>query len=199
MAHNVIKKNWLILVTILLLLGCNENRNKLRNDVSFEEVDGYFVRIERYSNGRMKKKSTLTLDTVPIKEQIGYYDNGNIKKWIWYNIVDEYPLFGSYYNYNGEFDSIRGNPFIQAPKTLSGKISLEIVNPPNVYSLVKYLDYFNDTLYRRIVYEPYKTDTSQWVTLDEHIYDSSHKYFIIFYLADKLNRTKEDSITIELD
>jgi len=183
---------------ILTLTSCNEKQNKGKVNVKYSVIGKFILKEVFYDNKKLKSKSTLTLDSIQIHEQIEYFSNGEIKKWLWYDKLNDYPVFGLYFDSIGKYKKIGGTPFIRAPKIPDGSIAIELVNPPNIKSLLVYRDFFKNKLQRQIIYEPGKTDSTEWVTLDEYKYDSTHKYFLTYIMLDKLNN-KIDSVKTELE
>jgi hypothetical protein len=195
----MIKRRIFYIIIIIFIINfsflqCKEKRVPL---ITYYNKDYRIIKEIRNNNGILISKITLSSDSSPINETIEYYTSGKIKKWVWYDKPNKYPLFGVYYNENGSLQQIRGTPFIWAPITSSNKTAVEIVKPPVITTNVVYCDYLNNVLKRKITYEPTVTDSTQWITLDEYKYDSLHKYYLICkFICSKTS--KIDSFITEL-
>lgn len=182
-----------LLVSAILIIGCFKERSE--NPVKYYSEKNYLLK-EEFANGIIKYKSVYTKDTLHIKNKIEYYLNGKTKKWSFYNNLSKYPLLIVYYDSLGNYINFKGTPFIRGGINAKEDFVIELANPPNIDVLLVYNDSLKNNLEHQTIYEPFKTDSTLWVTLDKFKYVENHKYFLKckFYFKNK----QVDSLSTEL-
>ena len=175
----------------------NENEPQITNkvEIKYRYSDRYLIK-EEYQNNRIMFKTVLNKNTVEVKEKTEFFENGNIKKWNFYRKASKYPMFISYFDSIGNYSQIKGTPFVSSGTTKDGEVVVELVNPPKLKLVLTYREFNKGILQHQISYEPFKTDTTSWVTLDEYKPVAGNKYFVCckFYS----NGVFVDSISNEL-
>ena len=178
-------KSFLVLsVVVNCVFSCSDDKTStdVVNNNGVIEKSGF----DR--NGNFTEVKNMDKDSFLLGERIAYHENGKIKKWYWYrNDKTNVPVYIIYFDSLGVFQDFKGNPFVSAGKTRKNSTVVELVNPPIVKSFSEYRDYYKGQLQRKIIYEPAKTDSTQWMTLDEHKYDSTHVYYVYFAIFDEKN------------
>ena len=173
------------LMFIIILVSCSDKKENRDSVINYYLKKNLLIK-EEYSGGHIKTKSTMTKDSFLINDRMEYYSNGKIKKWFWYNKPNDYPLFIVYYDSLGKYMKYKGTPFIRSGTNSESYVVIEMVNPPNLNIYLTYKDFHNNDLKRQIIYEPLKTDSTLWITLDEHKFNINHSYYIIYQMFEIL-------------
>lgn len=174
----------------MVQLSCNRNNND--NKKSFVK-DNKLIKEEYYSNKIIKYKQYFSIDGFPNGSSIDYYPSGIIEKWKWFNKSKKYPYGIVYYDKEGHFLRFKGTAFINAYKLSNTETAIEIINPQNTTLIFSYKDIKDGKVKRDDLYEPSKTDSTSWVTIDGHVYDYSHKYILTVYFLDNKNNKIDSS------
>lgn len=166
--------------------------------MSFENHGEYLIKKTFRNDGILLKNASYNRDTIQKGYYIEYYTNGEIYKWFWYDKLNDYPLFGIYFDSLGNYIRYDGTPFIQSGFNKNEERVIEMVNPPNINFVAIYEDYriSDNKLFRKIVSEPYKTDSTAYSTFEEHKFIEGHKYILKYGICDK-NDNIIDSSQIE--
>ena len=190
-----------LFASAILLVSCQAGQEKSNPPtamkIRYAVRDNSLIKEEYYANGKLKMKKFFTRDTIAKGAEIEYYPNGNLSKWKWFDTTSRYMYGAVYYDSNGSYQSFKGTAFIRAGQTPQNLTAVEMINPPNVITLLGYRDFYKEELKRQIAYEPALSDTTSWVTLIQHKHEKGHTYMLYFYFMDNNNKIL-DSVTTEL-
>ncbi len=172
----------------LFLPSCNSDAPDSRNTtIKYLYINNHLVREIYDSIGKIKIRKTLNEDTTSYGSELNYYDNGKIEKWKWFFYSEKYPDCVIYYNDNGAFDTLQGNPFISTIYNKERILCVKLINPPNVKIKVGYRNYYRNKIVQQFAYSPIETDSVAWVFLYEHKPKKNHNYKLYYYVVDSLN------------
>ena len=160
---------------------------------------GRFLVKETYDRtGKIEAKQYFDKDTIPDGAAIEYYPNGKVESWIWY--IHNDPYCGVFFNEQGDFDTLKGNPFLDVICCNGNNDpDIKLINPPQVAFRLLFKDIYKKKVIKKIMYEPLLTDTVSWVPLDEYKYQEGHNYKIYFYVVDTVKTflLYQDSLEIK--
>jgi len=173
-----------LFIALLFNVSCTKSKNEINtldiNDLTEKKVYD--------DDDDLMEVYTLTQDFNFKNERSFWYKNKAIKKWYWYNgDTSNVPFFIINYDSLGNYIDCKGMPFINAHTTKDGFTAIEFVQPPTDKVFSEYRDYFEGELVDKVIYEPAKSDSTMWVTLLTHRYDSTHSYYVYFVLLNEDN------------
>ena len=198
--------NILHVFIILFLCSCNLSTGISNSKILIYKKDRFLIK-DTYSNmGELRQRQYFNNDTLPDGPAIDYFPDGKIGIWRWYKYKEAKPHCIVFYNKNGIFDSLKGNPFLRAKYVSDTIFYLQCVKPPQLTYIIKINDTYKGELLNSKAFEPFETDTINWVAISHNLFEKYHAYNIDFCIIDtitskilyeyheKLNLSKNDIV-----
>lgn len=192
---------WIVNILILFgfLVSC-ESEISLKHRAYSQNNSIVYERVN--DKGQIEYKRRLNKDFIPKGEVVTFGENNRVKRWSWHDESTglKYPYLICYYGNDGIYDSMRGTPFLGVFPTIGNQLAFELANPPSVLLEVEYRAYHKNKLTRKITFEPGRTDSTCWITLnsEELEFGNNCKFWLYYYILDE-NRQRIDSAVTEID
>ena len=165
-------------VIIAIMYSCRSN------DVKIYKVGKHIIKDVYGNQGEIRRRQYFSNDTLPDGAEIDYFPDGKIAIWRWYKYKDVRPCCVLFYNKNGVFDSLKGNPFLHAIYVSDTGFYLQGIKPPQLAYIVEYNDVFKGKLINTDAFKPSETDTIDWIAISHHKFEKDHIYNINFCIID---------------
>ena len=185
MYNSIIKYFFFIAAITVASLGCKKKETP-HNSTVFYTHNNHLIKKKFDSLGKLLSVQSLTFDSLLDGPQIFYYNNGQIKKWIWRQKEDSISRCGAYYNLDGKFDTLRGNPFLDSRKNYPRGKSVTILNPPGIKYVLFRQEYYKGKFVQALFYDPELTDSTSHIVMERHNDKliKGHEYILNFFIID---------------
>jgi hypothetical protein len=177
-------KSKVINSTLLFLIGFVSCSTKV--EYKWFEHNGKLILDSFYSDGSLSCRQFLLNDSLTKKRSSSYYySNGNIEKWLWFDVNFKYPIGGVYYDTNGHLESIGGDGFLKIDNT-NDIFNFELMGPPNCKVMLVIKDSFKNDLVEDLNLAPINTDSSLYARTKLNI-RRNHRYIAIYKIEDTIS------------
>ena len=186
-----------VFVASLVVFSCVDDKRDKENLTKQYRQDTLLIVEEYYMKDKLRLLKQMSLDSINNNGyQIHYGENGEIKKWLWFNKNEKYPEIVIYFDSLGNYESFKGTPFLSAGSRENKKV-IQVVNPPIINYMLGYREFKDSIIVKQEAYYPGVAMGKGWLVIDEHEFVEGYKYFIYYYFLND-NKRIIDSAFVEL-
>ena len=178
----------LFLFFVLIFFGCDGFKKQAQPQTKWVKIGNHFI-VRKYYGNNLISKEVLDLDSVPDGFKTTFYNDGIIKNVSCFTRDQKAPQCSFYYDTFGVFDSFTGMPIMDVEHDDSNNMIFTLMNPPNIYYFLGFVDYYNGKSFCTERYQPIKFRSFSTVKFSKkHLNNLHHEYYFDYVVYDSIHK-----------